>query len=51
MLEAVQERLEDKAYRLAAIVHAETSTGVRNPVAEIGGLVRGGDALDTWSMR
>ena len=44
-LEAVQERLEDKAYRLLAVVHAETSTGVRNPVAEIGALLRGSDTL------
>jgi alanine-glyoxylate transaminase/serine-glyoxylate transaminase/serine-pyruvate transaminase len=44
-LEAVRDRLKDKAYRLVAVVHAETSTGVRNPVAEIGGLLRGSDTL------
>ena len=41
----VAERLLGTPYRLVAVVHAETSTGVRNPVAEIGGLVRGIGAL------
>jgi alanine-glyoxylate transaminase/serine-glyoxylate transaminase/serine-pyruvate transaminase len=36
---AVQEKLEAGSYRIVAVVHAETSTGVRNPVAEIGELV------------
>jgi alanine-glyoxylate transaminase/serine-glyoxylate transaminase/serine-pyruvate transaminase len=44
-VEAVQEKLGEKPYRLVAVVHAETSTGVCNPVAEIGGLVRQADAL------
>ena len=41
----VRERLSKKDYRIVAVVHAETSTGVANPVAEIGALVRETDAL------
>jgi alanine-glyoxylate transaminase / serine-glyoxylate transaminase / serine-pyruvate transaminase len=43
--DAVRQGLEAKAYRLVAVVHAETSTGVCNPVDEIGALVRGTGAL------
>ncbi|MHA1884160.1 MAG: pyridoxal-phosphate-dependent aminotransferase family protein, partial [Promethearchaeota archaeon] len=32
----VQEKLSDNTYKLIAAVHAETSTGVRNPIEEIG---------------
>jgi len=41
----VRERLSKKDYRIVAVVHAETSTGVANPVAKIGALVRETDAL------
>ncbi len=37
--------LEKGSYRIVAVVHAETSTGVRNPVAEIGELLRGREEL------
>jgi alanine-glyoxylate transaminase/serine-glyoxylate transaminase/serine-pyruvate transaminase len=37
----VQEQLKKKDYRIVAVVHAETSTGVRNPVDEIAGLLSG----------
>jgi len=43
--EAVRQRLAARDYDLVAVVHAETSTGVCNPVAEIGQLVRACDAL------
>ena len=43
--EAVRDRLAEREYDLVAVVHAETSTGVCNPVAEIGSLVRACDAL------
>jgi alanine-glyoxylate transaminase / serine-glyoxylate transaminase / serine-pyruvate transaminase len=43
--ERVRARLADKAYRLVGIVHAETSTGVCNPVAEVGRLLRGSETL------
>jgi len=44
-LEPVQAQLEKKVYAIVAVVHAETSTGVCNPVAEIGALVRQTNAL------
>jgi alanine-glyoxylate transaminase/serine-glyoxylate transaminase/serine-pyruvate transaminase len=42
---AVQEKLAEKNYAMVAVVHAETSTGVCNPVQSIGELVRPTDAL------
>jgi len=44
-LDAVRKKLSDNKYKLVAAVHAETSTGVRNPVPEIGKLVRESGAL------
>ena len=44
-LTSVQEKLAEKKYDLVAVVHAETSTGVCNPVAEIGKMVTQNDAL------
>ena len=41
----VAEKLKGGPFKLAAVVHAETSTGVRNPVAEIGDLVKNTEAL------
>ena len=41
----VAERLQHKPYKLVAVVHAETSTGVCNPVARIGDALAGHDAL------
>jgi alanine-glyoxylate transaminase/serine-glyoxylate transaminase/serine-pyruvate transaminase len=38
-------RLKEKQYKIVAVVHAETSTGVENPVVEIGGLVKESGAL------
>ncbi len=43
--EIVEKKLREESYRLVAIVHAETSTGVLNPVAEIGTLLKGRDTL------
>jgi len=43
--ETVAKRLQEKDYRLLALVHAETSTGVCNPVAEIGALPKNDDCL------
>jgi len=40
-VEAVKIRLAEKDYDIVAIVHAETSTGVSNPVDEIGKLIAG----------
>lgn len=44
-LDRVKEQLAQKNYDLVAVVHAETSTGVVNPVQEIGDLVAGTGAL------
>ncbi len=41
----VKKALEKQAYKIVAVVHAETSTGVRNPVAEIGALLKGSDSI------
>ena len=43
--EEVKEQLNKKNYKIVAIVHAETSTGVCNPVDEIGNLVKEKKAL------
>ena len=45
LVEEVKAALDKKAYDLVAVVHAETSTGVANPVAELGELVKGTNAL------
>ena len=45
VLEEVERKLRESSYRIVAVVHAETSTGVRNPVAEIGKLMKGKDAI------
>lgn len=44
-LEAVRQKLAAARYDLVAVVHAETSTGVANPVAEVGALVAPSGAL------
>tara|TARA_Y100000814_G_scaffold290563_1_gene265314 strand:+ start:71 stop:1186 length:1116 start_codon:yes stop_codon:yes gene_type:complete len=43
--EMVQKKLKGKTYDLIAIVHAETSTGVLNPIAEIAPLINKTGAL------
>jgi alanine-glyoxylate transaminase/serine-glyoxylate transaminase/serine-pyruvate transaminase len=43
--EQVQKQISKKDYRIVGVVHAETSTGVANPVSEIGNLVRETEAL------
>ncbi len=43
--EKVSEQLSAKDYKIVALVHAETSTGVRNPAQEIGELLKGTDSL------
>jgi len=44
-LEDVERKLHEASYRIVAVVHAETSTGVRNPIGEIGRLMKGNDAV------
>ncbi len=41
--EAVEKKIRQDSYKIVAVVHAETSTGVKNPVAEIGALLKGSD--------
>ena len=43
--EQAADRIRRGNYRIVAVVHAETSTGVMNPVAEIGKIVAGSDTL------
>ncbi len=43
--EEVAKKLRETSYRIVAVVHAETSTGVQNPVAEIGTLMKGKDMI------
>ena len=43
--EAVRRALADRRADIVAVVHGETSTGVRNPVAEVAAIAREYDAL------
>ncbi len=45
VLEQAAARIAAKKWAVVAVVHAETSTGVRNPIEELGPLVRAGGAL------
>ena len=45
IVDAVKEKFGAKAYKVVAVVHAETSTGVANPIAEIGELLKGSEAI------
>jgi alanine-glyoxylate transaminase/serine-glyoxylate transaminase/serine-pyruvate transaminase len=44
-VDEVEKKLNQHNYKIVAMIHAETSTGVANPVAEVGELVRGTDSL------
>ncbi|MDX9800637.1 MAG: alanine--glyoxylate aminotransferase family protein [Spirochaetia bacterium] len=45
IVDDVKAKLAEKDYAIVAVVHAETSTGVRNPVAEISSLLKGKETL------
>ena len=45
LADQVQTKLKEKHYAIVAVVHAETSTGVCNPVAEIGKLLQGSQTI------
>ncbi len=45
IVDQVREKLKQKDYKIVAVVHAETSTGVKNPVAEIGALLKDKNTL------
>jgi alanine-glyoxylate transaminase/serine-glyoxylate transaminase/serine-pyruvate transaminase len=44
-VDTVKAKILQKQYKIVAVVHAETSTGVKNPVAEIGELLKGSDTI------
>ncbi len=41
----VEKKVNAKHYKIVAVVHAETSTGVKNPVDEIGAVLKGSDTI------
>jgi alanine-glyoxylate transaminase / serine-glyoxylate transaminase / serine-pyruvate transaminase len=43
--DVVERKIGKEEYSIVAIVHAETSTGVKNPVADIGALLKGKDTI------
>jgi len=45
LVDQLKEQLSKKSYKIVAMVHAETSTGVANPVQEVGQLLKGSDTL------
>ncbi len=45
IVDAVKKKLAQKFYKILAVVHAETSTGVMNPVEEISRLLEGSNSL------
>ena len=45
LIDKIKNSLNKKQYDLVAVVHAETSTGIRNPIKEIGKLVKENGAL------
>ncbi len=45
LVDEIAEKLQRNNYKIVAMVHAETSTGVANPVEAIGELVKGTDSL------
>ena len=45
LAEEAKKKLQQESYRIVGMVHAETSTGVKNPVAEVGALLKGTDTL------
>lgn len=45
VVEEVQQKIQSRTYKMVAVVHAETSTGVVNPVKEIGNLLRNSETL------
>ena len=45
IVDDVKKKITEKRYKIVAVVHAETSTGVCNPVAEIGALLKGTETI------
>lgn len=45
IVDEVKKQLTKKAYKIVAVVHAETSTGVKNPVEKIGEMLKETDTI------
>jgi len=43
--EKVREKVSKGAYKMVAMIHAETSTGVRNPAEEVADILRNGESI------
>jgi len=43
--DVVDKKLREQPYKIVGMIHAETSTGVMNPAAEIGALLKGKETL------
>lgn len=41
----VQKKIKSDSYKIVAVIHAETSTGVRNPIEEIGSILKGKETI------
>lgn len=45
LVEDLEKKVKSRSYKIVAVVHAETSTGVRNPVDRIGDVLKDSEAL------
>ena len=43
--DAVQKKIKQGSYKIVGMIHGETSTGVENPIAAVGALLKGSDTI------
>ena len=43
--DAVQKKIAQGSYKIVGMIHGETSTGVENPIADVGALLKGSDTI------
>lgn len=43
--DAVQKKIRQGSYKIVGMIHGETSTGVENPIADVGALLKGSDTI------
>jgi alanine-glyoxylate transaminase/serine-glyoxylate transaminase/serine-pyruvate transaminase len=43
--DAVQKKIAQGSYKMVGMIHGETSTGVENPIADVGALLKGSDTI------
>jgi alanine-glyoxylate transaminase/serine-glyoxylate transaminase/serine-pyruvate transaminase len=43
--DTVQKKIKQGSYKIVGMIHGETSTGVENPIAEVGALLKGSDTI------